>query len=637
MIHNKPEKEVESHFQESEVIEIMADIRYDKNQYYTLGEIKLPVPDGFHYSALRLDRTIPNGALLPKNNDSYSFVVSTDRVSSLDEYKDGLFGYSITQPSDFDTKSWYYGPMNDLVGQLIEQLNSQFSEQYGMDITFDCIVAQRFFVLLCAIFMMGEDPKSDDFWMSITFTAITKSKHYQGTAFVNGALDKVDYKTIFMDFIRLIEPADTVAINDDGLLENPTNLKNLIEAFGGTVVDWPGKKTTKVTPWEDEQIKEEKHREQNSTRKIEAEKRREVSKKSELDSSKDLEKAELTNIEEYYKEYAIKLSKDIDDTIKKRDEAIHTEKANKERMREELKNSIQDCRQKLSTLNIFQGKQKKQLKQSVEDGEKQLKTIEESIQHPSNEEIRQLDKKAIILRTEYNDLEKKKKETEKEIKAAFSEYRSHLTSYYAYLNAPSNNKPKLLSNDPLGGASEHLKNRIVEYCAIHDDSSISDMQRQIPELSSYSNQLIASLVRQLIDEGRLKKRTSGGRTVLSVDFSNTSRSKKGETVIDDRGWNIHKKPIPPTFEELKKKMQGKSSPSSKKTTTVTSIEDRITEKILEVLADGNSRTPTEIAKSDVYLSDYNNQRIASTLRNLVESGRIERTVWKGKSYFSIKK
>ena len=372
----------------------MASIQYSKNQYYTLGEIKLPVPDGFYYSASSLDNKIPNGSLLPKGDQRYSFVVSKNKISSLDEYKDGLFGYSFTQPGDFDTKAWYLGPLDDIVGQITDQLNTQYSAQYGLDISFDCIVAQRFFVLLCATFMIGENPKSDDFWMSITFSAITKSKHYSGTAFVNGALDKVDYKSIFMDFIRRIEPAKTEDINDDGLLENPLNLKNLIEAFGGTVVDWPGKEEQDRAKEEEKKRKEEEARRKEEEHRKEEEKRRQAEERQRKAAEKQ-KQAENESEAEKIKEQISSLDREFQSNSSKTDAR-----------EQEIRSEIATLEGKKKALGLFHGKEKAEIKSQIEALRKSIQSLQEKQSKANSqyeEKKQKLNKKLSILQLKKGD------------------------------------------------------------------------------------------------------------------------------------------------------------------------------------------------------------------------------------------
>ena len=58
--------------------------------------------------------------------------------------------------------------------------------------------------------------------------------------------------------------------------------------------------------------------------------------------------------------------------------------------------------------------------------------------------------------------------------------------------------------------------------------------------------------------------------------------------------------------------------------------------IVEYLAVAESaKTCTEIAKGISELSDFNNQKVASLMRQLVEAGRVTKATVKGKSLFSL--
>lgn len=48
-----------------------------------------------------------------------------------------------------------------------------------------------------------------------------------------------------------------------------------------------------------------------------------------------------------------------------------------------------------------------------------------------------------------------------------------------------------------------------------------------------------------------------------------------------------------------------------------------------------AKTCTEIAKGISELSDFNNQKVASLMRQLVEAGRVTKATVKGKSLFSL--
>ncbi len=219
----------------------VVEIHYDKNQYYTLGEIKLPIPDGMYYAAEKLDGNIPNGTALPTNEKTYAFLVSGIRISNPSVYKDSTFGYSVTIPQPFSTMNWFLAPIDSLVKQFSEQLQQRQLESYGEDHPYACVEAKRNFIVLWAPFKKSDDPRnSDSYWESIVYSVFTKSMSYHGTVFVNGSAQKVRYEKLFQEFLSRIRPAIEEEVNEDGL-ENPLNLKNLIEVAGGTVVDWPGK------------------------------------------------------------------------------------------------------------------------------------------------------------------------------------------------------------------------------------------------------------------------------------------------------------------------------------------------------------------------------------------------------------
>ena len=58
--------------------------------------------------------------------------------------------------------------------------------------------------------------------------------------------------------------------------------------------------------------------------------------------------------------------------------------------------------------------------------------------------------------------------------------------------------------------------------------------------------------------------------------------------------------------------------------------------ILEFLTvQPEGRTCTEVAKSVPELNDFNNQKIAALMRQLVEAGRVNKATVKGKSVFTL--
>lgn len=70
--------------------------------------------------------------------------------------------------------------------------------------------------------------------------------------------------------------------------------------------------------------------------------------------------------------------------------------------------------------------------------------------------------------------------------------------------------------------------------------------------------------------------------------------------------------------------------------TATQIEgERIKGVILGALADGKAYTVTEIQKSNADLGAFSNQRVSALINQLVDDGKVVKTIDKRKSYFSL--
>ena len=80
----------------------------------------------------------------------------------------------------------------------------------------------------------------------------------------------------------------------------------------------------------------------------------------------------------------------------------------------------------------------------------------------------------------------------------------------------------------------------------------------------------------------------------------------------------------------------KNASDSRKPTATQEANEKYKALILEFLSRQESgKTCTEIAKSVPELFDFNNQKIAALMRQLVESTMVNKTTVKGKSIFSI--
>ena len=91
-----------------------------------------------------------------------------------------------------------------------------------------------------------------------------------------------------------------------------------------------------------------------------------------------------------------------------------------------------------------------------------------------------------------------------------------------------------------------------------------------------------------------------------------------------------------TLVALKASIDKKNSADRKPSATQTANENIKTE-ILAVLADGTSRTVTEIMSAVLSLNGASNQKASALVRQLVDEGSVKREVVKRKAYFSLAK
>lgn len=80
----------------------------------------------------------------------------------------------------------------------------------------------------------------------------------------------------------------------------------------------------------------------------------------------------------------------------------------------------------------------------------------------------------------------------------------------------------------------------------------------------------------------------------------------------------------------------KNASDSRKPTATQEANEKYKALILEFLSRQEvGKTCTEIAKSVPELFDFNNQKIAALMRQLVESGKVGKATVKGKSLFTV--
>lgn len=80
----------------------------------------------------------------------------------------------------------------------------------------------------------------------------------------------------------------------------------------------------------------------------------------------------------------------------------------------------------------------------------------------------------------------------------------------------------------------------------------------------------------------------------------------------------------------------KSSSGDKKMTPAQIENENIKATILEILADsGIKMTISEMQKADERLEDYTNQKMSALLKQLIDSGKVTKSMDKRKAYFEI--
>lgn len=79
----------------------------------------------------------------------------------------------------------------------------------------------------------------------------------------------------------------------------------------------------------------------------------------------------------------------------------------------------------------------------------------------------------------------------------------------------------------------------------------------------------------------------------------------------------------------------KRNSADRKPTKTQEANEAIKAEILEVMADGEARTVTEIMSAVPSLADASNQKAASLVRQLKDSGALVREEIKRKAYFKI--
>ena len=89
-------------------------------------------------------------------------------------------------------------------------------------------------------------------------------------------------------------------------------------------------------------------------------------------------------------------------------------------------------------------------------------------------------------------------------------------------------------------------------------------------------------------------------------------------------------------EKLESILASLNKKSASKKSTKTQEENKVfADKVLDILADGQGRTITEILKADEMFADLSNQKMTAVVRGLVNDGVVTKTKDGKKSIFAV--
>ena len=274
----------------------------------------------------------------------------------------------------------------------------------------------------------------------------------------------------------------------------------------------------------------------------------------------------------------------------KRDTAVS--KANAE-LKEQM-DRIATAESVYSSLGIFKFSEKKAQKSIIEDAERKA-----------------ADAKAAIARAE-------------------SEYKSSMASIESELPALRQLSPSGQGVIVTQMENEEYKKAILNFLSDGNRYTITELMNYVPELSDFNNQKVASLVRQLRLSGDVNVEEIKGKAYFSL-ASAALIVRKNEDSIQ----SIAEKKFPlPTEPEMPAFMQS-SKTSDRKNTAAQMRDENYKSLILEFLCGGGEYTVTELINHVPELSDFSNQKVASLVRQLRLSGRVNVEEVNGKSYISL--
>ena len=156
-----------------------------------------------------------------------------------------------------------------------------------------------------------------------------------------------------------------------------------------------------------------------------------------------------------------------------------------------------------------------------------------------------------------------------------------------------------------------IKEMIMDVLSFNGSYTITEIQNKSNELSRYSNQRVAAILRQMVESGEVKKTVTNHKSYFEIGICDNSKEKR------EIGYS--------------------TTENERPYITKTQMEnERLKKNILDALSVCGPSTVTEIHDNNYELSQYSTQRISALLRQLVQEGTVTKTVSKKIAYFEVK-
>ncbi len=345
-------------------------------------------------------------------------------------------------------------------------------------------------------------------------------------------------------------------------------------------------------------------------------------KEDALKDAKAVEPSLIGGLDAYMSEREKKMRNELASLERKLDNAVKAETTKLEKEIAKTESNINDKKTSLDNLGFLQLSKKKELRLAIEEEEKTLERLKTDIQRPDNDGIRSTKQAIDKKKNEIKAFGSSKNAIITKIKEACSVYVERLGYYYDYKNADPENRPALMSSEPVPGLKSKVKAEVQSVLSFTYHETIKEMQESNPSLADYSSQYLAGILRQFIEDGVAEKESAGGKTYFSgtgKSPSNKNTNSK-KTVINDVGWNINQKPLAPTLESI----VSDTTPYKKRSAQTGSQTDIVRGLIIEFLAKnrGSLYTLDEIQRNCDALWPFSTKYLSSIINSLAQSGKV---------------